>query len=349
MFVMGTGCGFRIEQVASDASIDTEAPPIDAPPDSRWAVVALSRSSMNFMVTLPFDDAAGFGTACPEQPSPPVRALLSHPTLPYVYAVAAGFDGISVRCSSIVTTTSGTLGAARPIQRLAMDPVSSVGFFTIDGPSSTAIYRFTTAPDGVPTLAGDEVGPSQAGPLTLDVSARRVAFSGANIVWSYPLIGATLELPQAGTYEGAMGCGQGVDLVSSGSYVLQFCSDVPTIRRYNRAPFTFNTTVGMLGAVDRVVALPDDRAIAARISPPDLALIELGAGTPTWKAGPALGSRVAAMNATVDGKMLITARAVDATTSEIAIWSVSNEAIALVDTTMIVGTVTDVTVTAPAP
>lgn len=337
-------CGFDIS-VSGDA---VDAPePDSSPPQPQWAVIAVERTGPELLITLPFDATAGFRTPCAELASPPSRALLGHPNLPYVYTVAEGFQGVSVGCSALTPTTFATIGTKRETQRIVLDPTATVGFFTIDGSGAIGLYRFSVAATGVPTITGSVNGPSISGALALDVTNRELLIAGATVIWSYPLVGANFDLPANGTHTIAVGCTAPVDLVLSGGVLLAFCSDTPNIQRYRRTPFAFDVTVGALGAVSRVVALPNDRAVAARISPPQLAILDLKMGTPTWTDGPVLATPVTAMSVSPDGTTVATARMLDATRSEVALWKISGSTLMPLDTAMVVGKVNAIAITAP--
>jgi hypothetical protein len=87
--------------------------------------------------------------------------------------------------------------------------------------------------------------------------------------------------------------------------------------------------------------------MVARAAPPDLAVVDLHAGAPTWTAGPALGSAVTAMAASLDGTVVATARPLDAMTSELALWRVAGSSVTLLGTQQVMGTVTAVALTTP--
>src|SRR5262249_3654564 len=159
-------------------------------------------------------------------------------------------------------------------------------------------YRFTTAADGTPTVMDSTNTPSGGGPLVLDAAAAQLYLAGAGIAGAYALTGSSLVLPlptATPVFTSAASCMMPVKLLRTGTYVLELGGDESMIRRYTAAPFASDGTVGNLGAVDAAVALPGDRAVVARHSPPDLTVVTLGAGTPAWTAGPSLASTVTAL------------------------------------------------------
>jgi hypothetical protein len=343
-----TACSFsaRIDDVAVDA------PPIDVPdapgPTLHWMVLSHTQGPTSSALVLPVTDG-DIETPCPSQALPgtlPFRDIFPHPTLPYVYGVEAGFHGTPVSCGALSWSGSSNVTTSRPIQRIGYDASKGVGFFTGDGPSAVGIYRFTTATDGTPTVLGTTDATAQSGALTLDASRGVLYVAGTNVVSSYTLLGGDLTLPT--TRENATTCAGPVDVVVSGETVLAFCSDSPDIRRYVNSPFTFDATVGALGTVDRVLPLPSDRALAARATP-DLAIVSLVGGAPTWQVGPTLGSRITGLAVSADGKLAVSARLRDGTTSEVATWRIEGTAITLRDTTVVPGVVSAVALTSRTP
>lgn len=308
------------------------------PPPSLWWLVASSTVGSTSKVTVIGIRDAEFEAACPEQPVPgtlPLRDIAPHPDLPYVYAVEAGFHGTPVSCGALSWSGMNNVTATRSIQRIGYDATRNVGFFTGDGPSAVGVYRFTTASDGTPTVTGSADATANSGALVLDGSMGALYVAGPNVASSYALVGATLDLPTTRT--NAATCMGPQDLVISGDTVLSFCSDSADIRQYSRSPFAFTSTVTM-SAVDRVVMLPGDRAIAATTAPA-LVAIALNAGTPTSQAGPTLGSRISALTASLDGTLVATARLADPATAEIALWRIDGQTISLADSTTIPGVV----------
>lgn len=291
------------------------------------------------VTVLPIQDGK-FEPACPVQPVPgmlPIRDLRAHPTLPYVYAVEAGFYSAPITCNTLTWVGTPNVTAPRPVQRIVYDATKSVGYFTGDGPSAVGVYRFTTAADGSATLSGSTDATSESGPLALDASTSELFVVGPSVVSSYALIGAGLDLPAGRTNQST--CAGPSDLIVSGPYLLSFCSDIPDIRRFTRAPFAPTTDGGAIGAVDRVVPLPNDRAIAAR-AVPDLAVIDLSSGNPTWTAGPSLGSRITAITTSANGKLVVTARLANVSTAEVVLWRIEGNTITALDTTTVPGVVT---------
>jgi len=347
-FALVSACGFNVS-VSSDAGL-SDTPPVDvvdAAPKQFSAVVSVDRGGVGFLATFPFDDATGFLTPCVEQMVPVSRALLSHPTLGYVYAAANGFGGIAVGCSAITPAMYSVLGAQRPIQTVVLEPTKSTGFFTIDGSSATGVYRFTVSSTGEPTITGPANGPSASGGLALDASAQELYISGANVVWQYKLTGTTLEFPAVGSHSIGVGCADPIAILLSGTKLLEFCGDTPDIRRLARSPFVAETPVAGFGAVDRVVSIGNDRAVAARRSPADLVVVDLTSGSPTWGAGVTVPTRVVAMAPSLAGDVVVTARQVDATNAELTAWKVSGNSLTRIGATTIAGSVTAVTVANP--
>lgn len=346
--VVMAGCDFTHGAAGSggdDAKVD--APPLDtAPLTPRWISLGISTGSGASIKVVPFDGKT-IGAACAATTTSAYefREIVDHPTMPYVYGVETDFRGVQLGCNAFVTTTLTSLGAARPLQRIALNQSGTIGFFTMDGPLAVGVYRFAAQSDGTPSIAGSANGPSASGAVALVEADAQLFVAGAGQIFGYALTPTALDFPTMST--GAMICTNPVDLLASGSSLLAFCSDTPDVRRYTRSPFAFDTTVGALGAVSRVVALPGDRAIAARISPPQLASIALGAGTPTWTDGPTLPTAVTAMAASRDGSILVTGRSIDASTSELAVWSVTGTTVLQVDTETVTGTITSIAVTAP--
>lgn len=339
------GCSFDVS--TAQMMIDA-APPIDMvdappPPVLRWLIASNTEGAMAKVTVIGIRDGK-FEAACPAQPVPgslPLRDLLPHPNLPYVYAVEAGFHGATITCDALTWAGMANVTTTRPIQRIAYDATLGVGFFTGDGPSAVGVYRFTTATDGAPTVTGNADATSNSGALALDAAQSALYVAGPNIASSYALVGAGLDLPVMRT--NASTCAGPSDLVVSGESILSFCSDSPDIHKYSRSPFTFESMVTM-AAVDRVVTLPGDRAVAASTTP-GLIAIALGAGNPTWQAGPTLASRVTALAASTDGELVVSARLVNATTAELALWKVVDSTISMADTTTVPGVVSAVAIT----
>ena len=345
--VISSGCGFEVS--ASHEGIDAPPDvPIDAAPTHLWAVATTDRAAGTVLVTHPFDDVVGFGTACTDQVTVPTRALLAHPTLPYVYSAANGFGGIGLGCAAITPSPYTVYGAPRPTQTIGFDAAKAIGFFTIDGSSAIGVYRFTTAATGIPTVSGPANGPGASGALALDATNGELFLGGAGVVWSYPLVGAALDFPAPGSHTIAGGCGAPVAIAISGPRVLVFCSDSPDIQRYTRGPFVSTASTVGIGAVDHVVMLPGDRAIAAHVSPTDLVIVHLGGGNPTWVNGPLVASSVTAMAVSADGKVLVTSRQLDPITSELELWRINGDQITPIGTKLLVdGSVTALAVSVP--
>ncbi len=305
---------------ASDAAIDASP---DAPASTHnWAVASISSTSGSALQVFPFDDT-GLGAPCPLTAAVDrYNDLVAHPSLPYVYAIESRFEGIAVSCAQVTSTTFPDLGVPRTVQRIRFDAPSSVGFFTIDGTGTTGVYRFEAGSDGTPTVLDSAAAPTGSGAMALDGSGAHLYIGGTSQVADFALI-AGLDFSSA--YEQAASCAAPTDLVLSGDSVLAFCSDDDNVWRYTRSPFAFDALVGTLGAIDRVVALPHDRALAAVSSSASLQLLTLGAGTPSWTAGPSFASRVTAMAVSRDGRFVVTGRAVDASTSELAEFEIDGQ------------------------
>ena len=262
--------------------------------------------------------------------------------LPVAYGADSGFAGITPGCDADTYLGSVQIGAARAIQRIVYEPSLSTGYFTIDGPAALGLYRFTTATDGTPTITSStNTNTSSGGPLALDADRATLVTAAPNIAAAYTLTGSTLDLPA--TYAAEAGCAQPIDLVVSGEYTLLFCGDTSQIFRYTTSPFALQSQIAGPGAVDRVVQLPGDRAIAAT-SAPALAVVSLSNGSPSWSAGPTMGSRVTAMAVSLDGEILATARTAGSA-AEIVLWRVAGQNITPITTLQISGTVVALAIT----
>jgi len=307
----------------SDGGNDSLDVGTDTGQRSYWITASVSRSSMPYAV-LHHLDGSGQVTACPVHAAQRVnRALIPHPTLPFVYAVDSGFAGISLGCDSDSYLGSVQIGAARATQRIAYEPSLMTGYFTVDGPGALGLYRFTTAADGTPTITSSTDTSPNSGPLALDAQRATLITAAPNAAAAYVLTGSTLDLPT--TNVTAPGCAQPIDLASSGGYTLLFCADTSQIFRYTTSPFALESQIPGPGPVDRIVALPGDRAIAATTAPA-LGLISLSNGSPTWSIGPTIESRVTAMAVSQDGEILATARMTN-TFAELALWRVAGQSI----------------------
>ena len=333
--VLVGACSFESSFPVRDAAmIDA----VDAPsgPVPRWLVVAHTEGPTSKVTVIGIRENQ-FETPCPTQPIPgtlPFKDIAAHPNLPYVYGLESGFYGTAVTCGTLSWSGSGNVTASRPIQRIGYDAMAAVGFFTGDGSGSIGVYRFTTAADGTPTLSGTADATAGAGGLALDASRSALYVVGASIASSYDLVGATLDLPANRT--NASTCSTPQDVVVSGDMILDFCSDSADVRRYSRTPFQMISSVPM-GTVDRVIALPNDRAIAAR-TVPDLAVASLASGNPTWGTGQPLGSRITALTAATDGTVVVSARLAGAS-SELVLWKVDGQTLSMLDTTTLPGVV----------
>ena len=345
------GCNF-----SASLSPNIDAPDVDAPDGAPltpyWVVAAMARGSASTtprIQALPFDGTR-FTTPCVERAAPGFsRDLLHHPTLRLLYSVDTGFHALDPGCNAMTFTGTPNISGARPIQQIAQDPATGIGFFTMDGAGALGVYRFTSAGDGTPTVTGSANATSNAGPIALDAPNRALFVAGPVIAGGYALVGPTLDLPA--TYTSAAMCMEPVRLIlTSTNYLLAFCADTTEIRRYTRSPFASDTMVGALGMVDSVVPLPGDRAIAARKAPnSDLVVVSLNGGSPSWGVGPPVSSRVIAMAASRDGRVVATAHVdpLDVFKSGIAIWSVNNNVVTLLDVAALDTVVTALAVTTP--
>lgn len=343
-----SACGFSVN-ISSDGGGPSEVTPpdiIDAAPQQFMAVVSLDRGGSSFIATRPLDDT-GFLAPCAELMVPASRALLSHPTLSYVYSAANGFGGISVGCTAITPAAYTVLGAQRPTQTVVLESSKSIGFFTIDGTGATGIYRFTTSSTGEPTISGPANGPSASGGLALDATSGDLYVTGTNVVWQYKLVGPSLDFPAVGSHVIGVGCGDPVAVFVSGSKVLEFCGDSSEIKRLQRSPFLAETGVTGFGAVDRVVSITGDHVVAARRAPADLVVVDLTNGSPTWGTPVTIASRATALGVSKDGSILVSARQIDASTSELTAWKISSNSLTPLGSSTISGVVTAVTLTTP--
>jgi len=340
-------CGFKpTNGPVTDGPVDTHDA-LDATIPTRFLVTSAEWTqtvgSTKFVV-YPFDGNQ-LGGACITQPAADdVHALVGHPTRPYVYAVESGVQGASVDCSLVSVSNVGDVGNARAAPQIALKADATVGFSTYDGAGALAVFRFTANSTGVPTaISGTANGPSESGAVTLDEATSQLLVGGASTIFSYALVGPQLDLP--GTASLASSCGQPVGLLVSGAKLLVLCGDTAQIQRYDLNPFAFDSPAGGIGAVDAVRALPGDRAVAARIAPPQLVVMDLGGGTPTWTDGPVMSSRVTAMATSQDGSLVVTARQADATSSEIAVWRISGQSVTLVNSQLTAHLATGIAIT----
>lgn len=331
--------------IGVDGSIDTDVTPNPDVVEKRsyWIAASFSRSSMPHAVLYQLD-RAGDVTSCDEHPAPRInRALLAHPTLPLAYAVDSGFAGIQLQCGSTVYVGDVSIGAARTVQRIVYEPTRAIGYFTIDGPGALGLYRFTAKQDGTPTVTSSTNTPTTAGPLALDSERNMLVTASPNITTGYALMGSAMEFPPA--YTTTAGCGQPTDLLVSGAYALLFCTDNPQVLRYSTSPFAYESQLAGPGPVDRVIALPGDRAIAATTAPA-LAIGTLSNGSMSWTTGPTLPARVTAMAVSSDGEILAVAYT-GAEGAEISLWRVADQSLAPIDTMKLAGVVFSLAITAP--
>jgi hypothetical protein len=348
------GCSFESRVSTVDASTEGIDAPDAAPLVPLWIVAGMSRGPTPLVRIFPFDGEK-FETPCAEQTSSPtgfaLRDFAKHPSLKLVYALDRGFRSMSLACGGMTFAGSTDVGGVREIQQVAHDAATGVGFFTAGGTGAVGVYRYDTATNGTPTVAGDADAPANSGALALDVTNKQLFVAGGlGTAGGYVLSGSTLTLPT--TYTTASMCMRPVRLIPTGAnHLLAFCNDQATIRRYNRNPFETDTamsTVGALGAVDAVAPLPGDRAIAARAAPTmDLVVVNNNAGLPMWGVGTQIPSRVLAIGASNDGHIVATARVVGPAASEIAVWSVEGDSVKLVAVTQTDTVVTALAVTTP--
>lgn len=312
---------------------------------TRWAIVSIDNPVRKVMV-IPMTDTKLEPPCAPQPVSYAYRYLYPRPASgSYVYGVQGALEGLTPSCTGITETALPRLGGPRLVQQIVMDATSTVGFFTIDGSGATGVYRFTAASDGAPTVMDMANTPSQGGALALSTADAELYVAGTNLVYRYALVGSALDLPTS--FTSGSGCAAPVGLALSGTSLLAFCADSPDIWHYTRSPFGYTGSVGSPGASSQVVDLGNDTAVIARLSPPTLAMVGLGGGTPTWTDGPALPGPAIAMAASADGQVLLTARAIDTSTSEIALWTIAGQTITLQGTTTVNGVVAALAVTQP--
>ena len=96
-----------------------------------------------------------------------------------------------------------------------------------------------------------------------------------------------------------------------------------------------------------VVALPNDRALAATQSPAALVVVSLNQGAPVVSPGTSLASAATAIAVSEDGLVAVTARQIDASNSEITAWSINGATLTKLDSETQVGTVTSLAITKP--
>jgi hypothetical protein len=349
------GCSFETGVATTDASPEGVDGPDAAPLVPQWIVAGMSRGPTPLVRIFPFDGER-FTMPCTEESSSPtgfaLRDFALHPSLKLVYGLDRGFRSISLSCTAAMTFTGSTdVGGVREIQQIVHDAATGVGFFAAGGTGAVGVYRYDTATNGTPTVAGDADAPANSGALALDAANKQLFVAGGlGTAGGYVLTGPTLTLPT--TYTTAAMCMRPVRLIPSGpNHLLAFCNDQPEIRRYTRAPFATDPVTpqaGTLGAVDAVAPLPEDRAVAARVAPmSDLVVVKNNAGLPTWSAGPPVPSRVLAIGVSADGHTIATARVMGPNASEIAVWSVNGDAIKLIAVTQTDTVVTALAVTTP--
>ncbi|MFN0247148.1 MAG: hypothetical protein ACKV2T_09570 [Kofleriaceae bacterium] len=186
---------------------------------------------------------------------------------------------------------------------------------------------------------------SNSGPIVLDATARRLyTASTAGLVDEYVLANATLDFPVM--RDQALGCMAPVRLLATGDKVLELCRDQGDIRRYSRSPVTFEGTVGDVGMIDVATPLAGDRAAAVRVSPPQLVLLDLLAGSPTFTNGPTIPDRATAITSSSDGFAVATAHN-SGSGSEVRLWRVDGGTLSMVGSTQIDGIVTALAISTP--
>ncbi len=345
LLILWSGCGFTVPSNLPDASVDTMVDMMVVPPTPYWVMAAVTKVGVSSVAIYPFDGTA-FKPPCPEHPNTlAIRDFLVHPSLRFAFEVESGIHSLSLTCSSMTESGMSNVAGVRAIQQIGFDAVNNVGFFTADGALAIGVYRFVASSvTAAPTVTGSANAPSNAGTLVLDPPGHQLFAAGTGITAGYALDGS-MNLPA--TYTSAAGCGMPTKLLLSGNFVLQMCADAPDIKRYTKNPFVSDGTAGAIGAVDQAVALPADRAVVARVSPADLTVVALAAGTPTWTPGPALASRATALAVSSDGEIIASGRAIDATTSEIALWRLSGTSLTLLSKQTVTGYVTALAVTTP--
>jgi hypothetical protein len=329
-----------------DAAPDAPDAPVE--PSGGWVVANVTRPDGTPLLATFVYDRSTLAVACPEQTvTTAYKYLAAHPSLPYVYGVDTALTGIALACAGATSSPGATLGQTRAIRLRIVLASDAIGFFTIRNDiTRESLWRFTIGSDGVPTVQEEVHSGPNTGALAIDVPVKQIFTGSLRAIFEYPLAGDSLVLPP--TYKAhTTSCTSTVDIALSGDYALAFCSDVGEIQRFTRTPLAPDGTVGAIGVMDRVIAIPGDRAIGARSTPPALVTIALGGGTPTWVDGPALGSPITAMAVSRDASTLFTARPVDAATSELASWQISADAITLIATQTIAGTVVALAETAP--
>jgi hypothetical protein len=354
--LLAGGCSFKLDLTPPG----TDAPPegIDSP-DARplspyWVVVGMVRGSVPRLQIFPFDGKQ-FVSPCAEQASTSnayaIRDLVPHPTLDKLYAVDSGFHIITPACGGSTFAGQANINGPREIQQIVQDPATGIGFFTMEGAGAIGVYRFTSAPDGTPTVAGMANAISNAGPLAFDPATGQLFMAGVGFARldQYELDSPGYTFPAAAAANSAS-CVQPVRLVPTGNgLLLEYCGDTNEVRRIVRQPFGADPTTGaMLGAVDQVAILPNDRVVAARKPPhSDLIVVNNNGGVPTWTTGVTVASKVIAISAAKDGLVVVTSRSTGADSSEIGLWRIDNMTMQLVDVTQVTATVTAVSVIAP--
>lgn len=323
-----------------DVPADIDANAGNAVP--RSLVVVTTSGSTARLSILPVD-GSGFGPACLDQQIPEsYRGLAIHPSLPVVYGVKSGFEQLSVGCGGLDAVNHGAWGAPRPIQQIVIDSAAKVGFFSIDGSGSIGVHRFALGSGGTPTVTGGANTASIPGPLALDEADQRLFAAGPGTVDELALAGTTLDLPTSST--SATGCAKPTGLVFNADSLFLMCSDSDDVLRYSISPLTAQGSAGSPGAFAYAARLPGARIVGTTVDSPALKLVDVGSGSATWTDGPSLPGPPTALAASGDGKVVVTARQVDPSSSELALWGIESQTIAPVDSLTISGTVVSVLV-----
>ena len=354
--VLVGGCSFKLDvaPAGTDAPMEGIDSPDAKPVSPYWVVIGMVRGTTPRLQILPFDGKK-FTAPCAEQASTSnayaIRELVPHATLNKLYAVDSGFHLVNPACAGSTFAGQANINAPREIQQIVQDPVTGIGFFTMDGAGAIGVYRFTSSPDGTPTLAGMANAISNAGPLAFDPATGQLFMAGVGFARldQYGLDSPGYTFP-ATPAENATSCVQPVRLVPTGNgLLLEYCGDTNEVRRFVRQPFGADSMMGQpLGAVDQVAILPNDRVVAARKPPNgDLIVVSNNGGVPFWGTGVIIASKVIAIGAAKDGLVVATSRSTGADSSEIGLWQIDNATIQLVDVTQVDATVTAVSVIAP--
>jgi hypothetical protein len=238
-------------------------------------------------------------------------------------------------------------GDTRALERVMIDAADGVGLFGVDGPGQIGAFTFTIAADGTPTLADQADAPSLYAAVALDPpNAAYVA--GMADVYGYAL-GSDFALPA--TPSSTAGCTTPADLIVASTGIFELCSDSAAVTRFAHDP-TFasgSASVGSPGAVGQALALPNDRAVATLLSPPELVVLELGINPITWVDGPMLPATATALAVSADGTFVVTTEDVGSA-AEIDAWAmVGDQLVSLASVTVAGTTIDAVAITPPGP